>query len=87
VLISRIPPGCRTAAWWGAPATEWSLTDQLLAGVFDAVQHLDYVFRFAWRDSKSMPPEPPEPLPRPGLIETPQQRREAFTKRLSALNQ
>lgn len=82
-----MPPGYRTAAAWGAPASEWSTTDQLLAGVFDAVQHLDYVFRFAWRDSKSPEPDKPEPLPRPGLVETVEQRRTAFIKALREVSQ
>jgi hypothetical protein len=80
-----MPPGYRTAAAWGAPESAWSDTDQLLAGIFDAIQHLDYVFRYAWRDPKSPEPDKPEPLPRPGLIESAQQRREKFLKGFAAL--
>lgn len=82
-----MPPGYRTAAAWGAPGEAWSRGEQLLAGVFDAVQHLDWVFRAAWRDKDSHAPQKPEPLARPGLEETPQKRRDAFNARFRSLGQ
>lgn len=79
-----MPPGSRTACAWGFEPDLWSRDQQLLAGLFDAVQRLDYVFRAAWHDPKKPPPEPPEPLVRPGVARpTPP----SLQERLSALTQ
>jgi len=45
------------------------------------VQRLDWVTRTAYRDSKSPPPDPPEPLPRPGVAPN----RPTFHQRFRAL--
>ncbi|MGH6656634.1 MAG: hypothetical protein ACRDVE_15700 [Actinocrinis sp.] len=89
MLVSRLPMGYRTAAAWGTAADGWSRPEQLLAGVFDAIQHLDWVFRAAWREPNTTAPDKPKPLPRPGIADeaeaTIDQRRAAFHARFQSL--
>lgn len=47
-------------------AARWSQLEQLTATLIDAVRRVEYVLVCANQDGKSQPPEPPEPIPRPG---------------------
>lgn len=44
----------------------WGDTEHLLAGVFDSLQLLQWMYLCAHRDPDSRAPERPRPLPRPG---------------------
>lgn len=45
----------------------WSMTEQLLAGITDALRHLEYVLTLAHHNGKGRKPRPPEPMRRPGV--------------------
>lgn len=45
------------------PDVDWTLTNQLLAGILDQVRHISW----QWSDGKS---QPPEPIERPGVAPT-----------------
>lgn len=45
----------------------WSMVEQLLAGLADAVRDLQYITVVANSDSKGRKPKRPEPMRRPGV--------------------
>lgn len=66
MLLTHLPPGTRTAAALGVDADAWTRPEQLLAGLFDAVQRLAWVTICANSKPEDRPALP-DPLPRPGL--------------------
>jgi hypothetical protein len=50
----------------------WSDVEHLLAGVFDSLQVLQWMYATAHRDPDRLPLPHPEPLPRPGEESAPE---------------
>lgn len=87
VLIQHLPPESHTmtalrngmseeeldeqAEPGAAKRARWSQLEQLVAVVADAVRRLEYVTIAANTDSKAARPDPPEPIPRPGVRDGP----------------
>lgn len=83
VLIERLPPesATMTALRNGLSAEEyekqarngkpeegrWSMAEQLLAGITDALRELQYILVVANSDGKGRKPRRPEPIRRPGV--------------------
>lgn len=57
----------------------WSMTEQLLAGVTDALREIQYILVVANSDSKGRKPRRPEPIRRPGI--TPRATRQPMSDR------
>ncbi|MER7908310.1 hypothetical protein [Streptomyces sp. NPDC096068] len=87
VLIQHLPPesATMTALRNGLSAEEyeqqarsgkpeegrWSMTEQLLAGITDALRELQYILVVANSDGKGCKPRRPEPIRRPGITTKP----------------
>ncbi|MET9728682.1 hypothetical protein [Streptomyces zaomyceticus] len=56
----------------------WSMAEQLLAGVTDALREIQYILVVANSDGKGRKPRRPEPIRRPGVA--PKQQREQMTE-------
>ncbi|GHG14931.1 hypothetical protein ACFFSH_38210 [Streptomyces filamentosus] len=56
----------------------WSMTDQLLAGITDAVRELQHILILVNSDKKARKPRRPEPIRRPGTAR--QRRREPMSE-------
>ena len=83
VLIQHLPPesATMTALRNALPEAEydrqakdgrpeegrWSLSEQLLAGVTDALREIQYILVVANSDGKGRKPRRPEPIRRPGV--------------------
>ncbi|MBB1253168.1 hypothetical protein H3146_07260 [Streptomyces sp. OF3] len=83
VLIQHLPPESHTmtALRNAMPAEElteaqesgdatkgrWSQAEQLLATIADRVAALEHITVLAHSDGKGRKPEPPKPIPRPGV--------------------
>lgn len=57
----------------------WSMVEQLLAGITDALREIQYILVVANSDGKGRRPRRPEPLPRPGV--TTRRQREPMSER------
>lgn len=95
VLIQRLPPESATMtalrvamsaeeyeeqARSGEPEKgRWSMDQQLLAGISDALQDLQYITVVANSDGKGRRPKRPEPMRRPGVGAGAPKRRETLT--------
>ncbi|MFB7605296.1 hypothetical protein [Streptomyces gardneri] len=83
VLIQQLPPesATMTALRNALPASEyerhakdgrpeegrWSMAEQLLAGITDALRDIQYILVLANSDGKGRKPRRPEPIRRPGV--------------------
>ncbi|MCX4450718.1 DUF5361 domain-containing protein [Streptomyces sp. NBC_01789] len=95
VLIQRLPPESATMtalrnalspeeyeeqARNGRPEEgRWSMDQQLLAGISDALRDLQYITVVANSDGKGRKPKRPEPMRRPGVGAGVPKRREELT--------
>lgn len=64
VLIKHLPPGSAVNREIDGESAEWSVTDYLLAAVVDHLAVANWMFTSVHSDE---PPDPPEPVIRPGL--------------------
>jgi len=57
----------------------WSMLEQLVAGLTDAVRELQYITVVANSDGKGRKPKKPEPMRRPGVGSAAPKKRETLT--------
>ncbi|MFG2960025.1 hypothetical protein ACGF5O_40670 [Streptomyces sp. NPDC048291] len=66
VLVRRLPRDSATLRELHGEATDWSVTDHLLAAVVDQLAEANWMFATVHRDEDAEPLEYPRPVPRPG---------------------
>ncbi|WP_172381523.1 hypothetical protein [Streptomyces sp. MNP-20] len=69
VLVRHLPRDSAFRLAHEGEAAGWSLGDQLLAAVVDHLAVANWMFASVNRDEDEAPPEPPQPVPRPGVDE------------------
>lgn len=84
VLVEHLPAESHTIrALSGRPRQDWTITEHLLAGVYDQVQFNTYVTG-AVGNSKKNPVGKPKPLTRPDMDEPAQPRRQSSGTEIAA---
>jgi hypothetical protein len=66
-LVRHLPPDSAFARARDAEAAQWTLTDHLLAAVVDHLAIANWMYASVNRDEDAEPPDPPVPVPRPGV--------------------
>ncbi|MFI8929090.1 hypothetical protein ACIG3E_15615 [Streptomyces sp. NPDC053474] len=66
VLVRHLPRDSAFRLAHEGEAAGWSLGDQLLAAVVDHLAVANWMFACVNRDEDEAPPQPPQPVPRPG---------------------
>ncbi|EGE42449.1 hypothetical protein ACIQUZ_03600 [Streptomyces griseus] len=69
VLVKHMPRDSAVAQELHGEASEWSVSDYLLAAAVDHLAAANWMFASVNTDEDAEPPAPPVPVPRPG--ETP----------------
>ncbi|MER7485274.1 hypothetical protein ABTY20_04960 [Streptomyces sp. NPDC126497] len=66
VLIRHLPPDASLNRELHGEAADWSVTDYLLAAAVDHLAVANWMFASVNTGEDDDPPEPPQPVPRPG---------------------
>jgi len=69
VLIKHMPRDSAVTQELHGDGAEWTVTDYLLAAAVDHLAAANWMFASVNTDEDSEPPEPPTPVPRPGVHE------------------
>ncbi|MET9733787.1 hypothetical protein ABZZ79_24985 [Streptomyces sp. NPDC006458] len=71
VLVRHLPRDSATLRETHGEATDWAVTDYLLAAAVDQLAEANWMFATVNRDEDAEPLEYPQPVPRPGAEQTP----------------